>query len=293
MRWASIRIELPSAASEAASAALMSAGCSGVAETGSEPVTVTGCIPVTDGIEAALAGLRARLDAFPACGLPSAGDLTVTFVEDVDWATAWRQFYAPNEIGHRLAIQPSWQPYAGAPDRVVIKMDPGMAFGTGGHPTTRLCLLAIDDLVTPGAVVADIGTGSGILAIAAALLGAREVHATDIDPLPRRIARENVAQNGLTQRVTVHEFEGFYERLPVCDLVVANIVADAIIEIAPLAANALRPAGVFVACGIVDERLPDVETALASSGLQVVEVRSDDVWRLVAARKHDAPTAER
>ena len=285
MRWAAIRIETPAAASEAVCAALLDAGCQGVAEASAPSLALTGYLPVTDGIEATMSALQSRLEAFASCGLPSVGALTVTFVEDADWANAWRQFYQPTEIGRRLVIQPSWQPYRGTADRLVIEMDPGMAFGTGGHPTTRLCLVALEHLVSAGDVVADIGTGTGILAIAAALLGARAVHATDIDALPRRVAQENVERNRVGDRVTVHAFDGFYERLPPCDLAVANIIADAIIEIAPLVTRVLRPGGVFVACGIVEERLPEVVAALSAAGLSPAEIRSDDVWRLVIARK--------
>jgi ribosomal protein L11 methyltransferase len=189
------------------------------------------------------------------------------------------------EIGKRLVIKPSWETYNADPNRVVVEIDPGQAFGTGGHQTTRLCLGALEQYAEPGMVVADIGTGSGILAIAAAKLGASVVHATDIDRLPREIARENVARNGLEGRVFIHEMDAFDAAAHDCDLVVANIIALTVIELTPSIAERLKPGGLFISSGIVDERLPDVLAALDATGFNVLEVREDEIWRAVAARK--------
>jgi ribosomal protein L11 methyltransferase len=159
-----------------------------------------------------------------------------------------------------------------------------MAFGTGGHPTTQLCLRALEDHVTPGMTVADIGTGTGILAIAAANLGAATVYATDIDSLPRKIARANVARNGLQAIVQILEMEEFDTQARECDLIVANIVANTIIEIAPSAVPRLKPGGIFIACGIVEEHHDLVRDALHVAGLALQETLREDIWVCLITR---------
>jgi ribosomal protein L11 methyltransferase len=166
----------------------------------------------------------------------------------------------------------------------VVELDPGMAFGTGGHPSTRLSLLALERVVKTGDVVADIGTGSGILALAAAQLGAAVVYATDIDSLPRRIARENVSRSGLGTVIRVLEMEEFDRDAAGCDVVVANIVADAIVELTPAVRDRLRDGGVFISAGIVEERLDDVLRALAASGFTPIDVLHEEIWRCVIGR---------
>jgi ribosomal protein L11 methyltransferase len=160
-----------------------------------------------------------------------------------------------------------------------------MAFGTGGHPSTRLCLAALEDAVKPGSIVADIGTGSGILAIAAAHLGAARVHATDIDSLPRRIARENVTRSHLESIVAVHEMDSFDAAARGCDVVVANIVADTVIELTPAIFQRLKPLGLFIASGIVEERLPDVDQALRGAGFALLNTLQEEIWRCAVAQR--------
>lgn len=284
MRWAVIAVRVAAESAEAVSEMLLRAGSAGVGEVGSAIRTLTGCLPVTDGLEAALNGLRDRLDTLPDCGLPAVEEITLSYAEEADWANEWKKHFHPQEIGRRLVIRPSWEPYTGDPNRVQVLLDPGMAFGTGGHPTTCLCLKALEDLVKPGMVVADIGTGSGILSLAAARMGATTVLATDIDDLPRNIARENVAKNGLADVVKILDMDEFDTAAHNCDLVVANIIAVTIVEITPSVRTRLNPGGLFVASGIVEERLPQVLTALDQAGFELVDTHSDDIWRLTIAR---------
>src|SRR5205814_708758 len=149
---------------------------------------------VSDELTGRLDMLRTHLARLPEFGLsPLLSDMTLRYAEDEDWANAWKQYFKPQRVGRSLVIKPSWEVYAPEEGERVLELDPGMAFGTGGHPTTRLCLEALEEYVAPGTTAADIGTGSGILSLAAARLDACQVYATDIDALPRRIARENVA----------------------------------------------------------------------------------------------------
>src|SRR5579862_58179 len=232
MRWAEITVACDPQVTDAVSYAFIQAGCGGVMLRGESPVYVQGSLPVTDELTPRLDGLRRHLDRFEEFGLPPLLDgITLRYAEDEDWATAWKKYFKPLHLGKRIVIKPSWELYETQPGEIVLELDPGMAFGTGGHPTTRLCLEALEERVTPGARVADIGTGSGILSLAAARLGATVVFATDIDALPRRIAGENIARNELGSVVNLLEIAPFDEQAKECDVVVANIVANTIVEL--------------------------------------------------------------
>lgn len=283
MRWAQIAVSCPPESAEAVTAALFDTGCAGVAETGLAERAITGFLPVNDDLEARLDLLRDRLDLFGEAGLPAAGEITLRYAEDADWENAWKQYFRPARVGRRIVIKPSWEEYAAQPDDVIVELDPGMAFGTGGHPTTRLCLSALEEFVEAGMTVADLGTGSGILSIAAARLGSGPILATEIDALPRKIAAENIARLGLAGLVTVSEPSAF-DAGGKWDLIVANIIADTIVLLAQSMADHLAPDGLLVASGIVDEKLPEVLSALDAAGLEVVEVREDEVWRAPICR---------
>jgi ribosomal protein L11 methyltransferase len=284
MRWAEISIAAPVEASEAVTAHLLEIGCSGVSESGPGPIVLTGHLPASEGIQRKLEDFRQRLDQFAGFGLPVPGEITLRYVEDADWANEWKKYFRPIEIGDRLVIKPSWETYSGDSHRLIVELDPGMAFGTGGHPSTRLSLIGLERNVSTGYVVADIGTGSGILALAAAKLGAATVHATDIDSLARKIARENVDRSGMGSVIQVHEIDVFDREARNCDVVVANIIADAIVELTPSVRSRLRSGGVFISAGIVEERLPDVLSTLSDSGFEVMDVLGEDIWRCVIAR---------
>jgi ribosomal protein L11 methyltransferase len=295
-------------------------------------------------------------------GLPAP---QIRFLAEADWAEAWKSGYDVLHIGHRLVVRPTWRDYTPEAGDLVIAMDPGMAFGSGLHPTTRLCLEALEDClgpaqaglgpaqaglgpaqagVRPGASVLDVGTGSGILAIAAARLGASRVLALDTDPLAVRVARENVALNGVESVVRVEVGTVQISNLPwptrqgrqssispglpaspsclpragtvhlsarhpgprggartgrwpgqgagnlqspVWDLVVANILAETIIDLAPALAANLSPGGILVVSGIIAERTDAVLASLHQNGLSLVERRNDGEWVALIADKTD------
>lgn len=291
MRWAEMTVQCHPAASDAVSYAFIDAGCGGTMLRGTDPVTVQASLPVTDELMARIDGLRTHLNRLPEFGLPALVEgITIRYAEEEDWANAWKQYFKPMKIGNRLIIKPSWEEYTPQADELVLELDPGMAFGTGGHPTTRLCLEALEETVVEGVRVADIGTGSGILSLAAARLGAHEVMATDIDSLPRKIARENVTRNNLESVVQILDMEPFDAQAKDCDLVVANIVANTIVELAPSIAPRIRPEGIFIASGIVEEHEQTVQEALAGVGLIVYDVKREDIWVCLVARR-DASVA--
>src|SRR5579859_3278028 len=285
MRWAQITVACAAEAQDAVSYAFLEAGCGGVMLRGSGPVEVQGSLPVSDDLTPRLDALRAHLARLDEFGLPPLiGDMTLRYAEDEDWANAWKQYYKPMRVGKRLIIKPSWEAVAPGADDLILELDPGMAFGTGGHPTTRLCLEALERYVVAGMTVADIGTGSGILALAAARLGAAEVVATDIDSLPRRVAAENVVLNGLSEVVKILEPDPFDAAARECDLIVANIVANTIIELAPSISSRLKAGGFCIASGIVEEHQDLVSDALRATGFTPVETLREDIWVCLVAR---------
>ena len=206
-------------------------------------------------------------------------------VEQEDWQNGWRKYYHPMDIGKRLAIVPSWQEYD--TDRVKLILDPGLAFGTGGHETTSLCLEALDERVRGGERVLDIGTGSGILAIAALKLGAGSAEGVDIDPVAVRTAGENAALNGVADKLTVLVGDLSDKASGRYDIITANIVANAIISLAPAVPGLMAENATFIASGIIDSRKDEVIAALEAAGLTVQEVKEKRGWECKSAKKRN------
>ncbi|MGI5955098.1 50S ribosomal protein L11 methyltransferase, partial [Dysosmobacter sp.] len=212
-------------------------------------------------------------------------------LRDEDWENNWKQYYKPMEIGQRLLVIPQWE-QVDPGQRVPLILDPGLTFGTGSHATTRLCLTALEKTVAQDDRVLDLGCGSGILSIAALRLGASQALAVDIDDKCLDVAYENASLNGIGKdRYTVRvgdvlsdgslrrELEGSY------DIVVANIVADVIIALAPLVPSMLRPGGTFLCSGIIDDRAEEVRAALEAAGWTVLETQSADGWFAYTCRR--------
>ena len=204
-------------------------------------------------------------------------------VEQEDWQNAWKQYYHAMDIGRRLAIVPGWEEYD--TDRTVITMDPGMAFGTGTHETTSLCLETLDELVQGGERMLDIGTGSGILAIAALKLGAKEAEGVDIDPMCVRTAGENAQRNGVAEKLTVLVGDLSDKASGVYDIITANIVAAAILSLAPAVPALMAPGAKFIASGIIDERRDEVLDGLKAAGLRPVQVKEKRGWVCIICEK--------
>lgn len=212
-------------------------------------------------------------------------------VSDADWENNWRDYYRPIEIGERLVIVPQWQEYDG--DRTPVLLDPGLLFGTGDHPTTKLCLIAVERYAVPGCRVLDLGCGSGILGIAAAVLGAGPVTAADVDEKAPDIVRSNAALNGVEGAFTIYVGDvvasgRLRQKLGTgFGLVLANIVADVIIPLAPFVPALLASDGVFVCSGIIDGREEDTAAALTEAGLQIQEHRQEQEWHCFICTKEN------
>ncbi|KAA8754202.1 50S ribosomal protein L11 methyltransferase [Paenibacillus sp. UASWS1643] len=216
-------------------------------------------------------------------------------VDENDWATAWKQYFKPVRVSERLTIKPTWEEYTPeSPDEKIIELDPGMAFGTGTHPTTSLCLRTLETVIQGGEEVIDVGTGSGILAIGAIKLGAKHVLALDLDPVAVISARENVELNGLEQQITVKESDllsvlgsqdpALGVQLPV-KVVVANILAEIILLFVDDVYNALESGGTYIVSGIWKNKEQVVHDALVASGFEVSAIHRDEDWLAYVARK--------
>lgn len=289
MEWLEVSVMVENEAAEVVAEVLSRYAYRGVAiEAGPEgwnagPVAVRAYLPIDDQlwakkrrIEEALWHLG-QIRPVPAP--------TFRTVAEVDWAEAWKERLDVLRIGQHIVIRPSWRVYAPEPEDVVIQLDPGMAFGTGLHPTTQMCLVALEDLNRPGASVLDMGTGSGILAIAGAKLGAEHVLAVDNDPVAVKTARGNVAANGVQDLVRVArgslaDVSGSY------DLVVVNILAKVIVEMTHAGlATRVRAGGALIAAGIIADQSAEVVAALEQNGLALVEQRQVEDWVCLLAQR--------
>jgi ribosomal protein L11 methyltransferase len=295
MLWCEVRVEAPLAEVEVVAEAMRSVAPGGVSieepvvplgpEEGvrleaHRPAIVACYLPVDDGLGARLDDLDARLAAR---GLHP--PIATRRVDEADWADAWKEHFHVERYGRRLVVRPSWRAYDPGPDEVVIDLDPGMAFGTGQHETTRGCLELLEDTVPPGAHVLDVGTGSGILAIAALKLGAARADALDIEPQSVAVARENADRNGVGGRLraalgSLGDAWPFPEPPTAsAGLVLANIHARALIALAGDLAAAVRPGGVLILSGIIADREADVLEAFAALGPRPTRRIAAGDWR--------------
>jgi ribosomal protein L11 methyltransferase len=249
----------------------------------SAPQTLTGYFrgPVSPSRRRGLRRALASLGLADALAAP----LTWRTLREEDWANSWKEHYQVQRVG-RIAIRPVWRDYSPGEGELMISLDPGMAFGTGQHPTTRMCLAALQELIEPGASVLDLGTGSGVLALAAISLGASSCLALDIEEQAVSAARENVRLNRAEQLVRVEHrsldpwADGPFE------LIVANIHASAIVALAADLARVARPNAPLVAGGVIEPRLAEVEAALGAAGWTIERILADGEWRTLIARRH-------
>ena len=254
-----------------------------------KPVLVHAYLPIDGKEEEARQKIAEGLWHFSSLGSHFVGKLTTRTVNEEDWANAWKDYFHVTHIGQRLVIRPSWREYTPKSDEVVLTLDPGMAFGTGLHPTTRMCLEQVEQRVHAGMKVLDVGTGSGILAIAAAKLGAESVYAIDNSSVAVESTLANAEMNNLQDRIQVvlgvlddaeaTRTAGQY------DFVIANIIAHIIGSIAPQLAQVVSPTGVLVVSGIIEARRHDAEDPLLAAGLELVEQVMIDDWMALVLRR--------
>lgn len=312
MRWYEVTVRLPAESTEAVAALLQEwPEVNGVAIEGvneaapphpewgewfdeallnTERQSVKAYVPETVSREDVLMRAKAILERVRRAGLavPSDTAVEVSTVDETDWENAWKAHYQPISIGQSLAIVPTWRREDGLfLDRKVIYLEPGMAFGTGTHPTTQLCMEALERFAKPGDLVLDIGCGTGVLAMTAALLGVAQAVGIDIDPVAVSSATLNVELNGLSSSVCVEQGNllcGWTEEGKF-DMAIANILRDAVIALAPAAYLQLKPGGLFISSGYVETQCEEVVVALVAAGFEPPEKLFKEDWVVLVAVK--------
>jgi ribosomal protein L11 methyltransferase len=254
------------------------------------PAVVRGYVPARDAsaAEAAAAETAEALGHLQAFGLRTIGELRTRIVHEADWAEAWKAHFPVLRVGRRLVIRPTWRRHRCEPDDIVLALDPGMAFGTGLHPTTRLCLAALETLSDRGAVdgarVLDVGCGSGILAIAAVKLGASRALGVDTDPIAIESTLANARRNRLTRRIRAR-VGSLPSVEPPFDVVLANLIAGVLVPLAGALLAELRPGGTLLASGIFIDREGEVRSAFEAAGLVIGERTAEGEWLALAATR--------
>ena len=248
-------------------------------ETDLSVVTVTAYYPEDEELQKRLQRIEAELTAVEKrIGRFRIGPTLFRKVSETDWSDEWKQYFHVTRVGKHIVVKPSWESYEPEAEDIVLELDPGMAFGTGTHPTTVLVLEALEKMVHPDTTVFDVGTGSGILAMTAAKLGAKSIKAVDIDGVAVRTAKENIAKAGLADRIEVKQGDLLHGTDGKADVIVANILADIIILLLPDIPGKLKEGGLFFASGIIEDYQQDVTEAAEKVGLRVKEVTRIKDW---------------
>lgn len=311
MKWSEITIHTTHEATEAVANIFHEAGASGVIiEDSVEPdrirenlygeiveldradypvdgVIVKAYLPVNSFLIETMNEVKQSIADLPGFGLDiGRNDLKTSEVDDEDWATAWKKYYHPVKVSSRFTIVPTWEEYEPVEsDELIIELDPGMAFGTGTHPTTVMCIQALEKYVKKDDIVVDVGTGSGVLAISAAMLGAQKVQALDLDYVAVVAAKENVELNKVSHIIEVTEGNLLDAIKVKPNVIVANILAEVIMTFSQDAASLLPEDGLFIASGIIGEKRDAVKEDLVEKGFDIIESVLMEDWVAIIAKK--------
>ncbi|MFZ3588210.1 50S ribosomal protein L11 methyltransferase [Bacillus sp. DJP31] len=252
-----------------------------------EGVIVKAYLPVNSFLGEAVEEIKESINALVTYNIDIGhNQVTISEVNEEEWATAWKKYYNPVKISEKFTIVPTWEIYEKvSSDELIIELDPGMAFGTGTHPTTVMCIQALEKTVKPGDTVIDVGTGSGVLSIAAALLEANSVRAYDLDDIAVRTAALNVKLNKVSNRVTVSQNNLLNDIKEPSDVIVANILAEIILRFVHEAFHLVKPGGYFITAGIIQQKKQDVKSGLLEAGFEIVETLTMEDWISFIARR--------
>ncbi|OLF49226.1 ribosomal protein L11 methyltransferase [Streptococcus acidominimus] len=303
--WQELRVELERRGEEIVSNLLIELGAQGVAiedtadyldkedlfgeivpeKEQSDLITIIAYYPENLAVEDIKIALLARLDEVSDFVDPSTIHLEDQALEEEDWADNWKKYYEPARITHALTIVPSWTDYEATAGEKVIRLDPGMAFGTGTHPTTKMSLFALEQVLRGGERVLDVGTGSGVLSIASSLLGAGEVHAYDLDEVAVRVAEENIALNAHTDNITVKAGDLLRGVELEADVIVANILADILVHLTEDAYRLLKDEGYLIMSGIIATKWEMVRTAAETAGFFLETQMIQGEWNAAIFKK--------
>jgi ribosomal protein L11 methyltransferase len=310
VNWLEIRVHTSSEAVEAVSAILQELGAGGTVIDDPEVLTrswdrpfgeiveldrrdypeegavVTGYFPESMPEDMLIRRIRDRLARLPDFGLdPGPADVSSRTVAEASWADAWKRHYKPVRVTERLTVSPVWEKVHPGQGETVIRLDPGMAFGTGTHSTTKMCLRLLEKYLRPGDRVIDVGCGSGILSIAAAKLGAGSVLAVDLDEVAVQKTRENVQLNGVQDQVSVRIGDLLTGVSEEGDVILANLLAPIILRLVRDIHRVLTPGGRLIASGIVSVQIESVQEALTGAGLETVETIGEGDWVALVAKR--------
>lgn len=243
-------------------------------------------LPVNGELEGRIQTLWQEIKALESRGVNTApAVLTTAELQDEDWSDTWKQYFHTEKPGERVVIKPTWEEYAPQGDEVVIELDPGAAFGTGTHATTSMCIRQLEKLVKPGMTVFDVGTGSGILSIISAKLGAKNIQAVDYDDSVLKIVEENLEQNNVQDIISVAQSDLMQNVHGKAELIIANIIADIIIRLFDQLDEHLEQGGTLLTSGIIEDRIEDVLAAAEAHGYGVVERMENKGWACITFKR--------
>lgn len=314
MNWIEIKIKTKREAVEAVSNIFYEAGTKGVViedpkdylqkskdrwdyievpenlEIGNDEVIVTGYLIEDSTIGEKIRHIGSRLKELSTFGLDAGKcEMQTSIISDANWAENWKKYYKPTLIGKNIVICPSWENFNNNTEKIVITLDPGMAFGTGTHETTAMCLELLENYIKKEFVVIDMGCGSGVLSIAAAKLGASKVLAIDKDDVACRTAKENAKLNNTESKIQVIKKDELKDVGIKAELIVANIIADTIIELCPSISSHLKDNGIFIASGIIQDKKLSVIKALEKNGFSIIDLINRDEWVTIVSLQGPHP----